>query len=94
MANTSSAQKAARQNQKRRFKNLSRKTAIRSSIKKVLAAIEDPAVKVDRVRELLRDVASKLSRAKSKKVIHANTASRKLSRLTKKVDSRSQQATS
>jgi small subunit ribosomal protein S20 len=90
MANTSSAQKAARQNGKRRLKNLSRKTAIKSSIKKVMVALEAPEVSVDQIRDLLRDVAAKLSRAKSKQVIHANTASRKLSRLAKKVEKRAQ----
>ena len=36
--------------------------------------------------ELLGDVAAKLSRAKSKGIIHANTASRKLSRLAKRLN--------
>ena len=92
MANTSSAQKAARQNEKRRFKNIARKTAIKTAVKKVLAAIEAKDFNGDQARELLRDVAAKLSRAKSKHVIHANTASRKLSRLTKRLDNRTQAA--
>lgn len=88
MANTSSAKKAARQNVKRRIKNLSRKTAIKSAVKKVLAAIEAKNFDAAEADTLLRDVSSKLSRAKSKRVIHANTASRKLSRLTKKLEQR------
>ena len=86
MANTSSAKKAARQNQKRRLKNLSRKTAIKSAIRNVHDALEAKDFDAAKTQELLSDVAAKLARARSKKVIHANTASRKLSRLAKKVD--------
>ena len=86
MANTSSAKKAAKQNEKRRMQNLARRTAIKSAIKKVVAAVEAKKVDVAKAEELLRDVAAKLARAKSKGVMHRNTASRKLSRLTKKVN--------
>ncbi len=88
MANTSSAKKAARQNQKRRLKNLSRKTSIKSAIRNVLDSLEAPSFDEAKTKELLSDVAAKLARAKSKRVIHGNTASRKLSRLAKKVDKR------
>ena len=82
MANTSSAKKAARQNEKRRQKNLARKTAIKTAVKKVLEAIER---KDSSMQELLRDAEAKLARAKGKHLIHAGTASRKISRLAKKV---------
>ena len=88
MANTASAKKAARQNTKRRIKNLSRKTAIKTAVKKVLTAVQAESFNADQAQELLRDVAAKLSRAKNKRVIHANTAARKLSRLAKKVEQR------
>ncbi len=84
MANTSSAKKAAKQNEKRRVRNLARRTSIKTAIKKVLAALEDKNVDVNKTEELLRDVAAKLGRAKGKGVIHANTAARKLGRLTKR----------
>ncbi len=90
MANTSSAKKAARQNQKRRLKNLSRKTSIKSAIRRVLDALDEKKFDVPKTQELLSDVAAKLARAKGKNVIHANTASRKLSRLAKKVEKRTQ----
>ena len=92
MANTSSAKKAARQNEKRRVQNLSRRTAIKSAIKKVHAAIEAKKVDAAKVDQLLKDVAAKLSRAKSKGVMHRNTASRKLGRLTKIVNKATQPA--
>ena len=81
MANTLSAKKQVRQNKKRRECNLSRRTAIKTAIKKVLTAVEQGTD----ASLLLSDVAAKLARAKGKGVIHANTASRKLSRLAKKV---------
>lgn len=84
MANTSSAKKSALQSIKRASSNLARRTSIKTAVKKVLAAIEngDDAA---RLQELIGDVASQLSRAQSKKVMHKNTASRKLSRLALRV---------
>lgn len=84
MANIKSAKKRALQAVKRRHKNLARKTAIKTAIKKVHAAIE-AGDQPDKAEALLKDVQAQLARAKSKDVVHANTASRKLSRLAKKV---------
>lgn len=85
MANTSSAKKAAIQSEKRRVRNLARRTAIKTSIKKALGAIQAPDFNKETSQELLKEVAAKLARAKSKGVLHANTAARKLSRLAKKL---------
>ena len=84
MANIKSAQKRVRQSQKRRQINLARKTDLKTAVKKVLSAIEmgDPAGKL---KELMKQAEIKLARAKSKGLIHAKTASRKISRLSKKV---------
>ncbi len=43
MANTKSAKKAVVQNEKRRLKNLARRSAIKTAMKKVLTAIETAA---------------------------------------------------
>ena len=86
MANTSSAKKAAKQNEKRRVRNLARRTAIKTAIKKVLASLENKTVDAKTSQTLLKDVAAKLARAKSKGIMHSNTAARKLGRLTKKVN--------
>lgn len=83
MANTKSAKKAMKQNEKSRIRNLARRSAIKTSVKKTVTAIEKKQDK-DLVLSLLKDLESKLARAKSKGVMHANTASRKLSRLTKR----------
>jgi len=83
MANIKSAKKRAKQNSGRRLKNLARRSDIKTSIKKLMSAFEEN-VSVESAKDLLNQVASKLSRAKSKKVLHRNTASRKLSVLTKR----------
>lgn len=85
MANTSSAKKAAKQNEKRRVVNLARRTAIKTSVKKSLALLQEESFDRVAAEKQLQDVAAKLARAKSKGVIHANTASRKLSRLAKRL---------
>jgi len=84
MANIKSAKKAAKVNEKRRVRNLSRKTGIKTAIKKVMTALAsgEPA---DQLMALFNEAQAKLSRAKSKRVLHTRTASRKISRLAKRV---------
>ena len=84
MANTKSAQKQARQNVVRRQRNLARKTAIKTAIRKVLESLEKGGDLAE-TKLLLKDAEAKLSRAGGKGVLHARTASRKISRLAKKV---------
>lgn len=83
MPNIKSAKKRAVQTEKRRVRNLARRSAIKSAVKKVLAALEGNDVA--NAKELLKDVTAKFARAKSKGLVHANTASRKVSRLALKV---------
>lgn len=85
MANTKSAKKQARKNIGRRKKNVIRKTSIKSAVKKVLTAIDSNQDAVT-MQALLKDAEAKLSRAKGKNLIHPKTASRKISRLAKKVN--------
>jgi small subunit ribosomal protein S20 len=84
MANLKSAKKAARKSEKRRVINLSRKTAIKTAVKKLLASLEKGGDATNS-EALLKDVTAKLARAQSKGVIHQKTASRKVSRLAKRV---------
>lgn len=84
MANIKSAQKRARQAIKRRQKNLNRKTAFKNAIKKVESAIISGQPK-EVTLELLKSAEAQLARAKSKHVLHANTASRKVGRLAHRV---------
>ncbi len=83
MANSASAKKNARKNEKNRLRNAARRSALKTAIKKLIASVDGG--QTAQIDTLFRDVASKLGRAKSKGLIHANAASRKLSRLAKKV---------
>lgn len=85
MANIKSSKKRAKTNEVRRIRNVSRNSDLKTSCKKVEVAIEDK--NLDLAKELLRTAESKIARAKSKGLLKANTASRKVSRLAKRVAS-------
>lgn len=84
MANTKSAIKRAKTNEKRRQHNASRKSAIRTAIKAVEAAVEN---KDEKAAELLQVALKKLDKAAAKGLLHKNTVARQKSRLAKKVNS-------
>ncbi len=83
MANIKSAKKKAKQDVARRQRNLSRKTAVKTAVKKVLTSLQ--AGDYQASVALLRDAESQLSRACGKGLIHKNAVARKVSRLSKKV---------
>lgn len=78
-----SAKKRVLQSEKRRLKNIARKSDVRTAIKKLLDAVERNAI--DQAKVLLRDVQAKLARGRGKGVYHRNTVARKMSRLSKRV---------
>ena len=77
------ALKAVRQSEKRRARNRAVQSGVKNVTKKLQAAVENK--KTDDTAALLREAARALQRAASKGVLHRNTASRKLSRLTAQV---------
>jgi small subunit ribosomal protein S20 len=79
-----SALKRARQTVKRNLRNTSVKSTLKTVIKKVETAVSS-GNKEDAIKALLEAVRE-LNTAASKGIIHRNTASRKISRLTKKVN--------
>ncbi|EAQ24540.1 MULTISPECIES: 30S ribosomal protein S20 [unclassified Roseovarius] len=85
MANTPQSKKRAKQNEKRFAVNKSRRSRIRTFIRKVEEAIasgdQDAAVTA------LRNAQPELMRGVTKGVVHKNTASRKISRLSARVKS-------
>jgi small subunit ribosomal protein S20 len=83
MANTKSAQKRMRQTVKRTERNQARKSRMRTFIKKVETAIAGGDKEAANVA--LRAAQPEMQRAAGKGVIHANTVSRKLSRLSARV---------
>jgi small subunit ribosomal protein S20 len=87
-----SSKKRARQSEVRREQNTARKTAVKSAMKKVVAALEASS-DIEELTKLLRDAEAKISRAKNKGLFHASTAARKVSRLAKKVSQAKRAAT-
>lgn len=85
MANTKSAKKRARQNIARRTKNVTRKTAIKTAVKKLYNSVASSA-SVEETKALLREAEAQLARAKGKGLLHARAAARKISRLTQMVN--------
>lgn len=85
MANTPSAKKAVRKIAARTAVNKSRRSRVRTFIRKV----EEAILAGDKVAAQAAFVAAEpeLMRAASKGVLHKNTASRKVSRLSKRVRS-------
>jgi small subunit ribosomal protein S20 len=79
-----SAEKRARQNQRRNQRNSMLRSALRTAVKKVVVAVEAGDVGVAQT-ELPKAVRA-LGKAHSKGIIHKNHAARKISRLTRKVN--------
>lgn len=83
MANHKSAAKRARQSIKRNELNRARMSKVRTAIKGVDAATTEGNPTL--ARTALLKAESELARAAGKGIIHRKTASRKISRLTKRV---------
>ena len=86
-----SAEKRARQSVKRNLRNRSVESSVKTVIKKVEAAVTS-GNNEDAGKALLQAVKA-LNKAASKGVVHRNTASRNISRLTKKVNALQPKAT-
>jgi small subunit ribosomal protein S20 len=84
MANIKSAKKRARQTVKRTAINHMRLSRIRTSVKKVETAIA--AGDKDAARAALKAAQPELHRGVTKGVLHRNTAARKLSRLSARIN--------
>lgn len=84
MANHKSAEKKEKQDEKRRIRNKGIKTRFKNIAKKVEEALS--AENRESAQESLQEAISVIDRVASKGVIHKNTASRKKSRLTKRVN--------
>ncbi len=86
MANHKSALKRVRQNRKRRLRNKMRKTRIKNLTKAVEAAIAEKAPEL--AMEKLKQAQSYIDKIGHKRgTLHRRAASRKISRLFKKVNS-------
>ena len=84
MANHKSAEKRNRQNQLQRLRNRSNKSKMKGVVKKVLEALEQKSG--DQAQEALKAAIPVIEKTAVKGSIHKKNASRKVSRLTKRVN--------
>lgn len=84
MANHKSAIKKARQDEVRRLRNRMYKTRFKNAAKKVEAALEEK--NKDAAKTALQEAISVMDKIVTKGVVHKNTAARKKSRLSLKVN--------
>jgi len=80
LANHKSAVKRTKQNEARRMRNKSIRSALKTNIKKVLSAKKEGA---DNTEELLKKAQSSIAKAAKKGILHKNTAARKTARIAK-----------
>lgn len=90
MANTKSAKKAVRQIARRTEVNKSRRSAMRTEIRKVEEAIESG--NAEAAMAAFRAAQPLIIRSGQKGIVHARTASRKVSRLAQRVKAMSASA--
>ena len=83
MANTPQSKKRARQSERRADVNKSRRSRIRTFLRKVEEAIESGAR--DAATTALRAAQPELMRGVTKGMLHKNTVARKMSRLSSRV---------
>ena len=83
MAHSKQAKKRIRTNEKRRLLNKTTSSSMRTSVKKLMAAVEagDKAT----AEAQLSGTLSRIDKAAKNNVIHANTAARKKSQMTRAV---------
>ena len=84
MANHKSAIKRNRQNEKRSERNRGLRTQVKSSIKKVLTAVDEK--NAEEAQKSLNEAETVIAKVASKGVLHSRAASRKISGLAKKVN--------
>ena len=84
MANHKSAEKRNRQSQIRRLRNRTNRSQMKNAIRKVNEALATGSEEA--AKEALRFAIPVIAKTASKGTIHKNSASRKISRLTLKVN--------
>ncbi|MFC4076761.1 30S ribosomal protein S20 [Salinithrix halophila] len=82
MPNIKSAIKRTKTNEKRRQHRIAQKSAMRTSVKRFLAAVEQKDQ--EQAGTLLRDAKKKLDKAATKGLLHKNAVARQKSRLEQK----------
>lgn len=84
MANSASAKKRIKQNERNRRRNRARKSAIKTETKKFLDAVSSGDTQVS--RDALSAVHKTLDQVAAKGTLHKNTVARRKSRLAKRLN--------
>ncbi|MBS4536867.1 30S ribosomal protein S20 [Clostridium sp. D2Q-11] len=84
MANIKSAKKRIKVIETKTLVNRKRKSAIKTYIKKFENALDNN--NIDEAKELFKKIEKNLDRAANKNTMHKNTASRKVSKLAKRLN--------
>jgi small subunit ribosomal protein S20 len=84
LATHESAIKRAKQNEKRRTRNLHIETTLKSAVKKVREAIDEKDI--EGAKKALLKAIPLIQKGRSKGILHKNTSARKISRLVQAVN--------
>jgi small subunit ribosomal protein S20 len=84
LANHKSAEKRSKQSDKRRLRNTAIKSEVKTDVKRVITAVDEKDK--DGSKAALAKSIVDIKKASAKGVLHKKTASRKISRLTRKVN--------
>lgn len=84
MANSKQALKRHRQSERRRVANKAMRGRMNTEIKRTTAAFE--AGDVEKAREAIREAMSRIDKAAKKNIIHKNTAARRKSSLSRRLN--------
>lgn len=76
--------KSVRRDKKRHLRNISVKSKLKTLAKKLESLIESK--KIDEAKKAFKELVKKFDKAVSKKIIHKNTASRKKSRMARRLN--------
>jgi len=84
VAHSLSAKKRIRQSIKRRARNRARKETLKTQVKEFVTALGH--ADVEKAKEVFRKTVQRLDKTAAKRTIHKNAASRKRSRLAKRLN--------
>ncbi len=86
MANIKSAEKRNKQNEKRRQRNVQVKSSVRTAAKKIIKSLSMKDSKPEEIEKMQKDFVKTIDTAAQKGIVTKNAASRKKSRIAKKIN--------
>ncbi len=86
MANIKSAEKRNKQNEKRRQRNVQVKSSVRTAAKKIIKSLSMKDSKPEEIEKMQKDFVKTIDTAAQKRIVTKNAASRKKSRIAKKIN--------